>query len=63
MDTLQSDVTAAVRDAADRREDAAVTFEGVRALAAAAAGAPAPPPVGLTAGRRRPPRLSEPWFC
>ena len=63
METLQSEVAAAVHVAADRREDAAVTFEGVRALAAAAAGVPAPPPVGLAARRHRPPRLSEPWFC
>ena len=63
METLQSEVAAAVHVAADRREDVAVTFEGVRALAAAAAGVPAPPPVGLAARRHRPPRLSEPWFC
>src|SRR5438128_182996 len=63
METLQSEVAAAVHVAADRREDAAVTFEGVRALAAAAAGVPAPPPVGLAARRHRPPRPSEPWFC
>src|SRR5947207_12053588 len=63
METLQSEVAAAVHVAADRREDVAVTFEGVRALAAAAGGVPAPPPVGLAARRHRPPRLSEPWFC
>jgi len=63
MDALQSAVAAAVGAAADRREDAALTFDRVRALAAAAAGVAAPPPIGLAADRRRPPRLSEPWFC
>jgi hypothetical protein len=63
METLQSDVAAAIRAAADRREDAAVTFEHMRALAAGAAGVPVPPPLALAAGRRQPPRLSEPWFC
>jgi radical SAM superfamily enzyme YgiQ (UPF0313 family) len=63
VDALQADVAAAVAAAADRREDAALGFDRVRALAAAAAGAPAPGSVGLAPGRRRPPRLSEPWFC
>jgi len=63
MDALQSAVAAAVGSAADRREDAALTFDRVRALAAAAAGVAAPPPIGLAPDRRRPPRLSEPWFC
>jgi len=63
VDALQSDVAAAVAAAADRREDAAVTFDRVRALAAAAAGVAAPAPLGLARDRRRPPRLSEPWFC
>src|SRR5436853_193751 len=62
-DALQADVAAAVAAAADRREDAALGFDRVRALAAAAAGAPVPGPVGLAPDRRRPPRLSEPWFC
>jgi len=63
MDALQGELVAAVAAAADRREDAAQTFDRVRALAAAAAGAGAPAPVGLAPERRRPPRLSEPWFC
>src|SRR5437867_5436755 len=63
VDALQSDVAAAVAAAADRREDAAVTFDRVRALAAAAAGVAAPAPLGLARDRRRPPRLSEPGFC
>jgi radical SAM superfamily enzyme YgiQ (UPF0313 family) len=63
MDTLQAAVAAAVATAADRREDAAVTFDRVRGLAAKAADAPTPGPIGLAPDRRRPPRLSEPWFC
>jgi len=63
MDALAAEVGAVVAGAADRREDAALTFDRVRALAAAAAGAPAPAAVGLAPERRRPPRLSEPWFC
>ena len=63
MDTLQSTVATAVASAADRREDAARTFDRVRQLAATTAGAAAPAAVALEPGRRRPPRLSEPWFC
>jgi radical SAM superfamily enzyme YgiQ (UPF0313 family) len=63
MDALQTAVSAAVAAAADSREDAGLTFDRVRMLAAAAAGAPAPAALGLAADRRRPPRLSEPWFC
>jgi hypothetical protein len=63
VDALQADVAAAVAAAADGSEDAALGFDRVRALAAAAAGAPAPGSVGLAPDRRRPPRLSEPWFC
>jgi len=63
MDELQAAVAGLVAEAADRREDTPVTFARVRALADRAAGVtprPAPPP---PAGRRRPPRLTEPWFC
>ncbi|MBI1964048.1 MAG: radical SAM protein [Candidatus Rokubacteria bacterium] len=63
MDRLQESVAGAVAAAADRREDAALTFAGVRALADGASGLTprpfAPPP----AARPRPPRLTEPWFC
>jgi radical SAM superfamily enzyme YgiQ (UPF0313 family) len=63
MDRLQEAVAGAVAAAADRREDAALTFAGVRALADGASGLTprlfAPPP----AARPRPPRLTEPWFC
>ena len=63
VDRLAGDVAALVADAAERDEDAAVTFERVRALAAAAAGVAPPPPLALPPDRRRPPRLTEPWFC
>lgn len=64
MDRLHVEVTAAVAEAAERKEDAAFTFARVVGLAETAAGAPArPAPPPLDAGRRRPPRLTEPWFC
>lgn len=63
MDALQQTVSAAVAAAADRREDAAVTFYRVRALADEAAGLPPRPAPALAADRRRAPRLTEPWFC
>jgi radical SAM superfamily enzyme YgiQ (UPF0313 family) len=63
VDRLADEVAALVAAAAERQEDAAVTFDRVRALAADAAGVPAPAPLALSAGRPRPPRLTEPWFC
>ncbi|HEU5196519.1 MAG TPA: CUAEP/CCAEP-tail radical SAM protein [Methylomirabilota bacterium] len=63
MERLAEDVAAMVAAAAERNEDPAVTFEGVRALAASEAGAAPPRPLALPADRRRPPRLTEPWFC
>jgi hypothetical protein len=49
--------------AAEAREDAATTFNRIRGLADAAAGAPPRPDLVLAPGRSRPPRLTEPWFC
>ncbi|MBI4636893.1 MAG: radical SAM protein [Candidatus Rokubacteria bacterium] len=64
MERLSEAVAGAVAEAAERSEDAAVTFESVRRLAEEAAGAPARPPrPAPPADRRRPPRLTEPWFC
>jgi len=63
VDRLAEDVSTAAATASEHDEDPALTFDRVRALAAAAAGAAARPPVGLAAGRARPPRLTEPWFC
>ncbi len=64
MEDLHAAVTAAVGEAAERGEDAVVTFYRIRRLAEEAAGLPPaslPPPPAP--GRTRPPRLTEPWFC
>ena len=65
MDRLQEEVTAVVTEAAERGEDAVVTFDRVRTLADDAAGAPGHPPAAgrYAPNRSRPPRLTEPWFC
>jgi radical SAM superfamily enzyme YgiQ (UPF0313 family) len=64
MDRLQTEVARLVEEAAARQEDAAVTFGRVRALADDVAGAPARSlALAGPADRRRPPRLTEPWFC
>ncbi|MBI4593302.1 MAG: radical SAM protein, partial [Candidatus Rokubacteria bacterium] len=63
MDRLQASVAALVEEAAKREEDAALTFARVGALADAAAGVPPRPAPALPPDRRRPPRLTEPWFC
>ena len=63
MDALAERVNAAVADAAERGEDAAVTLAHVRALADEVAGATPRAARPLPAERRRAPRLTEPWFC
>jgi hypothetical protein len=65
MDALQAEVAGLVAGAAEAREDEAVTFDRVRAVADRVAGAAGRPPVAarLGPGRARPPRLTEPWFC
>jgi hypothetical protein len=65
MDRLQAETAEAVAQAVERGEEAPAIFDRVRALAAAAAGAAPPAPVagGIGKGRRRPPRLTEAWFC
>ncbi|HSB40278.1 MAG TPA: CUAEP/CCAEP-tail radical SAM protein [Methylomirabilota bacterium] len=65
MDRLQAETAHTVAQAVEGKEDAPTIFDRVRALAAAAAGVPAPAPVaaGMAKGRRRPPRLTEAWFC
>jgi len=65
MDGLQEAVAAAVAAAAECGEDAAATFDRVRALADELAGEPPHPSVAarLDPGRPRPPRITEPWFC
>src|SRR2546425_9702012 len=63
MEALHHEVSSTVAGAADRNEDAADTFHRVRELADRTAGlgprAFAPP----APDRKRPPRLTEPWFC
>jgi hypothetical protein len=63
VDRLAEAVAAAVTAAAEHEEDAGLTFDRVRGLAAVAAGVGAPPSLALAEGRPRPPRLTEPWFC
>jgi len=63
MDVLQTAVSTAVAAAADRREDAGLTFQRVRALADETAGMPSRPLVSPAPARRRAPRLTEAWFC
>jgi radical SAM superfamily enzyme YgiQ (UPF0313 family) len=65
MDALQQAATKLVEEAMQREEDSALTFDRLRALAASACDERPPPPVSqaLTPARKRPPRLTEPWFC
>jgi len=65
MDALQSQVARIVEAAAEAHADDAETFDRVRALADAAAGASARRLATALArpDRTRPPRLTEPWFC
>jgi radical SAM superfamily enzyme YgiQ (UPF0313 family) len=63
METLHAEVAEVVAAAADRREDAAITFQRVRELADRRAGAPTRPISAPAADRKRAPRLTEPWFC
>jgi len=58
MDALHGRVSRVVEAAERDGEDAALTFQKIRALA----GAPGPAPEAPRA-RRRPPRLTEAWFC
>src|SRR5436309_749909 len=63
MEALHTEVSSVVAAAADRRDDAALTFQRVRELADRKAGAAPRPLVAPDVDRRRAPRLSEPWFC
>jgi radical SAM superfamily enzyme YgiQ (UPF0313 family) len=69
MDALQRAVTERVEQAIGAEEDGAVTFEAIRALAirardgTAAAAATETRASRLERDRRKPPRLSEAWFC
>ena len=50
-----------VAQAVEVKADAPVMFDRVRAMAGAAA--PAAVAAGMAKGRKRPPRLTEAWFC
>ncbi|MDO8479188.1 MAG: CUAEP/CCAEP-tail radical SAM protein [Candidatus Rokubacteria bacterium] len=61
MDLLQREASRLVEAAAT--EDAAATFYRLKALAHSTAGLPLEPEPALAPDRRRPPRLTEAWFC
>jgi hypothetical protein len=63
METLHREVSSTVARAAEAREDAALTFQRVRGLADRAAGAAPREIAAPVPDRKRPPRLTEPWFC
>ena len=65
MDGLQREVARVVETAAEAHADDAETFDRVRALADGMAGAASRRLAAARArpDRRRPPRLTEPWFC
>jgi len=64
MDTLHKDVTAAVEQAARRNEDTAETFYRIRELAYSLKNeVPPERRMKLSPLRRRPPKLTEAWFC
>ncbi len=65
MDRLQAETAAIVAKAIGMQADTPAIFDRVRAMAAEAAGGPAPAPVraAMPKDRARPPRLSEAWFC
>lgn len=64
MESLQREVSAATRAAAEAGADPLTTFDRVWDLAATAARAPRRRPVTTwTVPRPRHPRLTEPWFC
>jgi radical SAM superfamily enzyme YgiQ (UPF0313 family) len=65
MDELHRAVNIVVETAAKTDADPALTFEQLRALAAAVRDGREPAAVDshILAKRSRPPRLTEPWFC
>lgn len=63
MDRLQADASRLVEQATQAGEDPAATFYRLRDRAWAALGRCAPLPPVLAHERRRPPRLTEAWFC
>jgi hypothetical protein len=63
MEALHAKVSSLVAGAADRREDTAVTFQRVREHADRIAGVATRPISSPRPDRKKPPRLTEPWFC
>jgi radical SAM superfamily enzyme YgiQ (UPF0313 family) len=63
MDALQAEVAQLVEKAAAAREDGAMTFTRIAALADTVAGLAPRPPDPAPAARRLAPRLTEAWFC
>ena len=66
MDDLHKTVSTAVERACQIGEDAFLTFHQVQDLANAANGHPQPPiscMLNFQSARKRPPRLTEDWFC
>jgi hypothetical protein len=66
MDRLHEAISAAVEEAARTGEDPSATFDRLRALSHGIAERPLPGPrdgAARARERRRPPRLTEPWFC
>lgn len=65
MDRLHQAVSAIVEAGVKEEDDALVIFSRIRAIAGAAAGRPATSLSQTTtrADRRKPPRLTESWFC
>ena len=63
MDRLQQDASRLVEAATRSGEDAGVTFYRLKALAGAVLGVPLQAAPALAPDRRRPPRLTEAWFC
>jgi radical SAM superfamily enzyme YgiQ (UPF0313 family) len=61
MDRLQQEASRLAEASAG--EDAAITFHRLKALAHATAGLALSPEPALAPDRRRPPRLTEAWFC
>src|SRR5882724_4706527 len=61
MDGLPAETAELVARAVEMKADAPAIFDRVRAMAAA--GTPARVAPGMAKGRKRPPRLTEAWFC
>jgi hypothetical protein len=63
MDRLQQEASRLVEAASGAGEDPGLTFYRLRELANATLGVAPPAPPALAPDRRRPPRLTEAWFC